>query len=171
MDNHNWITVKNDETGKIHPAVVAGMPIRVEFRKTHEDARLPTRAHGDPLNGDTGSDVYAVESKIIPASSSAVVDIGLTLAYITPGFWFKVEARSGLGFKHSLQPHPGIIDNGYRGNCGIKLYNLRDADYIVNAGDRIAQFVYYPIIVPEYTFTEDVKDSDRGEGGFGHTGK
>ena len=131
----------------------------------------PGRSHPDCLTGDTGSDVFAVESAIVPAGGSAVVDIGLTLAYITPGFWFKVEARSGLGFKHGLQPHPGIIDNGYRGNCGIKLYNFNDIDYNVNVGDRIAQFVFYPIIIPQYSLVDNVENSERGEGGFGHTGK
>ena len=67
-------------------------------------------------------------------------------------------------------PHPGIIDQGYRGDAGIKLYNLTDKDYEGKAGDRIAQFVVYanfPIEVNEGSAVE----SDRGEKGFGSSGK
>lgn len=154
-----------------YPLIGGGMPIEVKFVLTHEKARLPQRAHPDPFTGDTGSDVYSVEDAVVPAGKSVVVPIGLTLAYITPGFWFKIEARSGLGFKHGIQPHPGIVDNSYRGDCGIKLYNFTNEDYKISSGDRIAQFVYYPIIVPHYTQVKHVQETQRGSGGFGHTGK
>ncbi len=67
-------------------------------------------------------------------------------------------------------PHPGIIDSGYRGDAGIKLYNLTSTDYEGKAGDRIAQFVVYTnhdVIVTE----GDVVESQRGEKGFGSSGK
>ena len=67
-------------------------------------------------------------------------------------------------------PHSGIIDEGYRGDAGVKLYNLTDVDYAVKAGERVAQFVIYanyPVEVSE----GDVVDSDRGEKGFGSSGK
>ena len=67
-------------------------------------------------------------------------------------------------------PHPGIIDEGYRGDAGVKLYNLTDKDYEVKVGDRIAQFVVYsnhPVNVTEGT----VVQSDRGDKGFGSSGK
>ena len=98
------------------------------------------------------------------------MDVGLEFAYITPGYWVKVEGRSGMGFKHGIMPHPGIIDNGYRGDAGIKLYNLTDNDYLVSAGDRIAQFVVYKnfsVIVEE----GETVNSDRGSNGFGSSGK
>ena len=67
-------------------------------------------------------------------------------------------------------PHPGIIDNGYRGDAGIKLYNLTDKDYEGKAGDRIAQFVVY---VNHSTTVEEgvANDTTRGEKGFGSSGK
>jgi dUTP pyrophosphatase len=136
------------------------------FKKTNPSAIIPSKNNPD----DTGFDVYCVEDKVIPARGSAVVDVGLDFAYITPGFWVKVEGRSGLGFKHGVFPHPGIIDNGYRGNAGIKLYNLSDSDYNVNAGDRIAQFVVYRnynILIDE----GEVSETARGNSGFGSSGK
>lgn len=139
---------------------------RLKFEKTHDCAKLPTKNH----ESDTGYDVYSIEDKIIPAKSSAVVGVGLKFAYIPEGYWVKVESRSGLGFKHSILAHPGIIDCGYRGDAGVKLYNLSDADYHIKAGDRIAQFVIYLNIsmIVEWGASEG---SARGEKGFGSSGR
>lgn len=138
----------------------------LKFNKTHPDAKIPSKNHDD----DTGFDVSSVETKVIPARGSAVVDVGLEFADMTPGFWVRVEGRSGLGFKHGITPHPGIIDNGYRGNAGIKLYNNTDVDYTVTAGDRIAQFVVYR------NYSVDVCEgavsaTSRGAKGFGSSGQ
>ena len=138
----------------------------LKFEKTHVDAILPVKNH----DNDTGMDVTSIEDITVPSRGSAVVGVGLKFAYIEPGFWVKVEGRSGLGFKHGIMPHSGIIDEGYRGDAGVKLYNLTDVDYNVKAGERVAQFVIYanyPVEVSE----GDVVDSDRGEKGFGSSGK
>ena len=140
----------------------------ISFVKTNESALLPRKNN----SSDSGYDVYCVEDKTIPAKSSAVVDVGLKFAYIPKDYWIKVESRSGLGFKHSILAHPGIIDNGYRGDAGIKLYNLSDSDYYVKKGDRIAQFVLYPL-APNFSveFSDKIVESSRGEKGFGSSGK
>jgi len=138
----------------------------VKFKKTNDNAVIPSKNN----ESDTGLDVSSVEDKVIPARGSAVVDVGLKFAFIDLGFWVKVEGRSGLGFKHGIIPHPGIIDQGYRGDAGIKLYNNTDKDYEVKAGDRIAQFVVYrnyPVEVSE----GEIVESARGEKGFGSSGK
>lgn len=142
------------------------MYMLLRFEKTHSDAVLPKKNH----KNDTGMDVTSVEDKVIPARGSAVVDVGLKFAFIEEGFWVKVEGRSGLGFKHGIMPHPGIIDEGYRGDAGVKLYNLTDTDYEVKAGERVAQFVVYTnhdVVVEE----GEVVESDRGDKGFGSSGK
>lgn len=155
----------------------------VLFVKTHPDAKLPTRGHEDVENditglgtniegtGDTGYDITAVAEVTIPAKGSAVVPTGITVGYITPGFWWKVESRSGLSFKHSVLAHPGIIDNQYRGDTGVKLYNFSDKDHVVVKGDRVAQLVVYPLIAPEIGWTEQALETDRGSSGFGSTGQ
>ena len=138
----------------------------LKFEKTHVDAVLP----GKNYDSDTGMDVTSIEDFIIPAHGSAVVGVGLKFAFIEPGYWVKVEGRSGLGFKRGIMPHPGIIDQGYRGDAGIKLYNLTGDDYEGKAGDRIAQFVVYTnhnVTVAE----GEVVDSERGVKGFGSSGK
>ena len=142
----------------------------VKFVKTHDDAQLPKANNSDIGTGDSGYDLTAVENVLIPSNGSAVVSVGLTLAYIEKGFWFRIEPRSGLGFKHNLQPHLGVIDNGYRGDLGVKLYNFSSTSYTVNKGDRIAQFVVYPLIHPQCEWADDVVESDRGAKGFGSSG-
>jgi deoxyuridine 5'-triphosphate nucleotidohydrolase len=140
--------------------------VTLKFKKTSVDAKLPTKNNVS----DTGFDVYCVEDKTIPGRGSAVVDVGLDFAYITPGYWVKVESRSGMGFLHGISAHPGIIDNGYRSNAGIKLYNNTDVAYEVKKGDRIAQFVVYKnydVVVEE----GETEESDRGASGFGSSGK
>ena len=139
---------------------------KLVFVKKHENAKLPTKNN----QSDTGFDVYGIEDVTVPARGSAVIPTGIDVGYITPGYWFKVEGRSGLGFKSGLMPHGGIIDNGYRGNTGIKIYNLTDTDYHFKAGDKIAQIVVHINFEIQVEWGEKV-ESDRGEKGFGSSGR
>jgi deoxyuridine 5'-triphosphate nucleotidohydrolase len=141
------------------------LPI-LKFEKTHELAKLPTKNH----ESDTGYDVYSIEDKVIPARGSSVVGVGLKFAHIPEGYWVKVESRSGLGFKHGVSAHPGIIDNAYRGDAGIKLYNHTDVDYEVKSGDRIAQFVIYMNLHMPVEWGK-AEETERGSKGFGSSGK
>lgn len=166
---------------------LVGESPQIRWIKTHPEARLPTLAHADDFTGDTGYDVYAVEDIIIPSLDqilngieregvkghipSAVVPIGLDVGYITPGYWFKVSAKSGLGFKHDLLPHPGIIDNGYRGDCGIKVYNFGKGSYVFHKGDKVAQLVIYELHHAEMSWADEKIESKRGANGYGSTGK
>lgn len=143
--------------------------VTIKFKKTHPDAVLPRVNNGDYGTGDSGYDLTAVEERFLPAGGSVVVPVGLTLADVTPGYWIRIEPRSGLGFKHNIQPHLGVIDNGYRGDLGVKLYNFSDCGngYTVKKGDRVAQLVVYPLIQPEMSFSDEVTDTSRGDKGFG----
>ena len=142
----------------------------VKFVKTHNDAKLP-KANNDSIGtGDSGYDLTSVDEVCVSPGDSAVVPVGLVLAFIEPGFWFRIEPRSGLGFNHGIQPHLGVIDNGYRGDLGVKLYNFGKEPYIVKKGDRIAQFVVYPLIHPKCEWADEIVDSDRGDKGFGSSG-
>ena len=138
---------------------------KMYFVKTHPDAHLPERAH----SSDSGYDVYSVEDVVVPGRGSSVIPVGLTLGFLTKGWWFRVEPRSGLGFKHNLQPHLGIIDNGYRGDLAIKLYNFSDVNITLIKGTKIAQLVLYPHVVAEVGYIEKAMDADRGDAGFGST--
>jgi len=146
--------------------------MEIKFIKTNPDAVIPTTKYADDrTRADSGLDLTSVCDVVIPSRQSAVVDVGLKVGYITPGYWFRIEGRSGLGFKHSVSPHQGIIDNLYRGTLGVKLYNNSDVDYHVKKGERIAQMVVYNLIVPETSETDIADETKRGESGFGSTGK
>ena len=158
--------------------------VKIHFSKTNDSAILPARNHGnivvhetysdsnfeDPGTHDTGYDIFSCEKTLVPAKGASIVPTGVKVAYITPGYWWKVESRSGLSFKHGLLAHPGIIDNQYRGDTGVKMFNHSDTDYIVAKGERIAQLVVYPLINCEVDWAE-VQETNRGEKGFGSSGK
>lgn len=146
--------------------------VKIKVVKNHPDAVLPSANNKESGTGDTGYDLTAVESVWIPPGTSRVVEVGLTLADVTPGYWVKIEPRSGLGFKNSIQPHLGVIDNGYRGDLGVKLYNFHETkDLQVKPGDKIAQLIVYPLIQPTFEFTDEVTDTTRGDKGFGSSDK
>ena len=148
---------------------------RIKFKKTHPGAKLPESNDSATSTGDSGYDLVAVEDTDIPwlprHTGSAVVPVGLTLAYIDPGYWFRIEPRSGLGFKHSLQPHLGVIDNGYRGDLGVKLYNLGDSNYSIKKGDRVAQLVVYRLFKLIMEWADEIEQTERGDKGFGSSGQ
>ena len=157
-------------------------PVTIKFVKTHPQAVLPTYNHSDPYTGDSGLDLTAVEKTVVPArkycskeivngerleSPWAVVPVGLKLAYITPGYWFRIEGRSGVGFKKHIWPHFGIIDNPYRGDMGVKLYNFGYLNQTFEVGDKVAQIIVYPLIQANTEWAEEVSETKRGEKGFG----
>ena len=144
------------------------MSVNIKLNKTHPDAKLPQVNNTGYGTGDSGYDLVAIESVKIASNGSNTVAVGLRLAYISPGYWFRIEPRSGLGFMHSIQPHLGVIDNGYRGDLGVKLYNFSSTSpYYVKKGDKIAQLVVYRLLQPVFEFTDDTTHTKRGEKGFG----
>lgn len=151
--------------------------VEIKFVKTHADAKLPEKAHSD----DNCFDLFAVEDTVIPASTASptgevrigsnVVPVGIKVGYITPGFGFVIKPKSGLGFKAGLQPHLGEIDTGYRGDCAVKMYNFSDTGYQYKKGDKVAQIKIEKNYVTTVEWADEVEEADRGEGGFGSTGK
>ena len=146
-------------------------PVDIKFVKTHPLAVLPKYNHDDPYTGDSGLDVTAVEETYVPAKGYAVVPVGIKLAYVTPGYWFRVEGRSGVGFKKHIFPHFGIIDNPYRGDMSIKLYNMGVEDQVFKPGDKVAKLILYPLIQANVQWTDEVSETARGEKGFGSSDK
>jgi dUTP pyrophosphatase len=140
--------------------------IKIHFIKTHKDAVLPSKKN----TNDTGYDLTSVESVTIPAKGSAVVPTGLQVAKTEKGLWYLILPRSGMGFKYGIQPHLGVIDNEYRGDLGVKLYNFSDEDYRVSAGDRVAQIAYFPLLSVESFWAEETEETNRGSNGFGSSG-
>jgi dUTP pyrophosphatase len=145
--------------------------IKIKFVKTHENARLPQRNNNEPLIGDTGYDIYAVEDVDIRPHSTITVPIGLDIGYIEKGYWIRIESRSGLFFKHGITAFPGVIDCSYRGKLGAALVNNTDTPYMVMKGDRIAQLVVYKLLEPLIEWAESKEETSRGDKGFGSSGR
>lgn len=145
--------------------------MKIKFIKTHPEAILPSKNHPDPFTGDAGFDLFSIQSTLIPPNDSIIVPVGLTLGYISPGYWFRIEGRSGLGFVKGIQPHFGIIDNGYRGDLGVKLYNLTNKDQYIEKGKGVAQMIPYKMEPCEVGFVDEVVKSERGDKGFGSSDK
>ena len=87
-----------------------------------------------------------------------------------PGMMATVHPRSGLASKFGLVCVTGIIDTGYRGEIQVTLINLGSWGVLINPGDRIAQLVFQPVYYVEFEPVQELSESERGEGGFGHTG-
>ena len=146
-------------------------PIELKFKKINENAVLPKRTNILNSVGDTGYDLYAIEDSKIEKNSTKRIEVGLQISYITPGYWFRIESRSGLFFKNNITAFPGIIDNSYRGVLGIALTNHSSMDeYIVKKGDRIAQLVLYKLIEPVISWCDEIQSTERGANGFGSSG-
>jgi dUTP pyrophosphatase len=141
--------------------------VEVKFVQTHPDAKLPTKAYDD----DNCYDLYSVEEVNVPAGGHAIVPVGLTCGYNTPGYGFVIRPRSGLGFKAGIQPHLGEIDNGYRGDLAVKVYNFSNKDYVAQKGERIAQIKIEKVWPSQVSFIDEVIPAERGEKGFGSSGK
>jgi dUTP pyrophosphatase len=138
----------------------------MKFLKAHPDAKLPQKNHSD----DAGWDLFSVEDKIIPANGKGVVNVGLKLAYLEPGYWIRVASRSGLSFKNGILAHPGVVDNGYRGDLGVLLYNHDVVDHEIKIGDRIAQIVVHFNVDLDVEWG-NIVDTERGSKGFGSSGR
>jgi dUTP pyrophosphatase len=154
-------------TENVNWNIVDTPAIKVKFLKTHEDAILPKVNNNAWATGDSGYDIFCVEDVTIPARGTTVAPVGVTVADISPGYWFRIEPRSGLGFKHNIQPHLGVIDNQYRGDLGVKLYNFSDKDVTIEKGKAVAQFVVYPLVQVDVNWSDEVTETDRGAKGFG----
>lgn len=111
-------------------------------------------------------------SVTIPRFGRALIPTGIFIQ-LPKGYECQIRPRSGLALKHGITVAntPGTIDADYRGEIGIILINLGDNDFIVNDGERIAQMVMAQYAHVAWNEVENLDQSERGDGGFGHTGK
>lgn len=139
----------------------------LSFKRVHPDTVLPAYAHPS----DAGMDIRSVDDLVIPVGKRALVKTGLVIN-LPLGYEAQVRPRSGLALKQGVTVlnTPGTIDAGYRGEIGVILINLGEADFEVKKGDRIAQLVVAPVTQPTIVETIEVDVTDRGAGGFGSTG-
>ena len=147
------------------------MRIRVAMtRDAHaKDLPLPEAS----TRGAAGLDLRAAVTGPLTISPGerCLVPTGWRIA-LPEGFEAQVRPRSGLALRHGiLIPNaPGTIDADYRGEIQVILMNAGSSDFEVSRGDRIAQLVVAPVVRPEWVEVETLDATERGEGGFGHTG-
>ncbi len=124
--------------------------------------------------GSAGMDIRAAVETEIVIKSGEVKLIPTNLKMEIPaGYEIQVRPRSGLALKHGigLLNSPGTIDSDYRGEVGIIMNNFSDKDFVIKRGDRIAQLVLTKYYSAKIIETNELSESKRGEGGFGHTGE
>lgn len=126
--------------------------------------KIPSRAHP----WDAGLDLFAAERKIIRANDFDVVETGIH-AEIPCGYVGLLTSKSGLMAKGITCR--GTIDCGYIGSIKAVLFNHSRKDYIVEKGDKVTQLVILPCLLPELELVDSLEETDRGDAGFGSTGR
>lgn len=136
------------------------------------DPDLPDPGYARP--GDAGADLYARSGAVLKAGGGrALIPTGIRLA-IPPGYAGFVQPRSGLALRHGVTVvnSPGLIDSGYRDELAVILLNTDPGtDFEVRRGDRVAQLVIQRVEHAVFRPETHLPDSERGLGGFGHTGR
>ena len=143
--------------------------MKVQVVKAKKTAILPAYQTA----GSAGADIHACldEPIVLQPMERRRIPTGLAMA-IPEGYEVQIRARSGLGFKHGITMVNGVgtIDSDYRGELMVLLINLSTEEFIVNDGERIAQMVIARHEVAEFQVVEELDDTERGAGGYGHTG-
>ena len=131
---------------------------------------MPTYA----TSSSAGADLYALSDGdiVIESGKTVLVHTGIAMA-IPEGFVGLVFARSGLATKRGLAPanKVGVIDSDYRGEIMVPIYNQSDKDAVIESGERIAQLALIPYLTADFEETDTLDETDRGESGFGSTGR
>lgn len=142
-----------------------------EIRVMLDDgAIMPTRAHAD----DAGLDLYTPEDfAIMPADEygvdSGTVDTGVHVE-IPKGYVGMIKSKSGLNVNYGIISE-GVVDAGYTGSIKVKLYNLGQDEMRFRRGDKISQLVILPIVTPVPKLVDAFAETERGNNGFGSTGR
>ncbi|CDF99697.1 dUTP diphosphatase [Avibacterium paragallinarum] len=135
------------------------------------DFPLPSYA----TEGSAGLDLRAMidESIELQAGETKLIPTGLSIYIADPNLAAMILPRSGLGHKHGivLGNLVGLIDSDYQGPLMVSMWNRSDQPFKVEVGDRVAQLVFVPVVQAEFNVVTDFAQTERGEGGFGHSGK
>lgn len=149
------------------------MKEKVEFLWLIPEEQRNVEKPSYETDGSAGMDVAACldESLTVLPGDIALIPTGFALA-IPVGFEIQVRPRSGLAIKKGLTivNSPGTIDSDYRGEVKIGLINLGSEDVVIERGDRIAQLVLAPVVQAQFVEVDELDKTERGAGGFGHTG-
>ena len=143
----------------------------LKIKKLRENAVVPFRA----TPGSAGMDLYACIDEPVTVQPHECVKIptGIAIALPSPLYGAFIFARSGLSIKHGLAPANcvGVVDSDYRGEVIVGLVNQFNTPYTIEPQERVAQLVIMPVSLMETEVCDTLDETERGEGGFGSTGK
>ena len=139
---------------------------QIGIKKPSEDAIVPTRAN----DTDAGWDLYVPHDFLLPHETRALVPTDISMA-IPTGYVGLIWDRSGVAVKKGVHRFAGVIDSGYRGEVKVCLWNSSEWDVHFRKGERIAQILFQAIPECDLIEVEELDTTERGEGGFGSSGK
>lgn len=133
--------------------------------KLDAGAFFPDRAH----DTDAGADLRSPVGTVIPAGGSCIIDTGVHIQ-LPHGYVGMLKSKSGLNVWHGITSE-GVIDEGFTGSITVKLHNHGDKPYKIERGDKITQLVIVPCEYVDFEVVDKLDDSERGDNGYGSTGK
>lgn len=139
----------------------------IKWTRLNDKALEPTQGHPGE---DAGWDLYTTDDHVIAPRSTADVSTGVAVEF-PPRVWGRITGRSSTSKKLGLLVLEGIIDNGYRGELFVRVFNPQDDEVLVKSGKRLAQMIPHEIVSLKWTEVEKLGESKRNNGGFGSTGE
>ncbi|MBR4954948.1 MAG: dUTP diphosphatase [Clostridia bacterium] len=141
--------------------------MEVRIKLLDPRATVPTRGSAEAA----GADLRTLDALTVPAHKTVQAHTGIAIE-LPVGYAALVYARSGMALKKGIAPanKVGVVDSDYRGEIMVSLHNHTDEDVQIEAGERIAQLVIAPVVLPDFVVCDSLGDTDRGAGGFGSTG-
>lgn len=140
--------------------------MRVKFVRMFGDTRGPKQQK----YGDAGSDLPCAEAVMLEPGERKPIRTGL-VAIIPDGWWLRIVGRSSSLWKRGLMVHEATIDQGFRGELFVYVTNVGHTTQDISVGDRLAQAILLPVVEVEWVETDKVDATDRGDNGFGSTGR
>src|SRR5210317_345908 len=145
--------------------------LKIIDQRLGQEIPLPEHA----TDGSAGMDLRACveQSTVIQPGETLLIPTGFAMHISDPGMAAVILPRSGLGHKHGLVLGNlvGLIDSDYQGQVYVSCWNRSDKGFEVEVGMRIAQLVFVPVVLADFEVVESFETSERGAGGFGHTGR
>ncbi len=147
--------------------------VEIKFKRLRNELKnipLPSYA----TKGSAGMDIYAALENPVTISRGAIEMVPTNISVEIPdGYEIQVRPRSGLAAKHGIGilNSPGTIDSDYRGEIKIIIVNFGKEDFVIQPAERIAQLVVSKVYKAKFIESNDLNNTSRGEGGFGHTGR
>ncbi|MFV0596453.1 dUTP diphosphatase [Shewanella sp.] len=147
-------------------------PIELKILDSRIGSEFPLPAYATP--GSAGMDLRAMidTTMTIAPGETQLIPTGIAIHVADPSLAAVILPRSGLGHKYGivLGNLVGLIDSDYQGPLMVSCWNRSDAPFTLEIGDRLAQLVFVPVVQAQFKLVDEFDSSDRGEGGFGHSG-